>query len=297
MNRVAVGIMVHNEVHSLERLLTRVCAEAIPGWRLDPIVIVSSGSTDGSDEIVGAVAATDPRVRLITEPERTGKARAINRFLSVLPPHVDRCILLSGDVLPERGALAHLLAPLSRSGVGMTGGVVVPTNPKRGVVNRVVHVLWALHHEVASRRPKLGEMVAFRTGFGAIDGESPVDEASIEAAVERLGLDLVYVPGARVFNRGPSSLVELIAQRRRIWTGHSWLKRTAKYTVSTYCLRGLMRPVMALLRRHPSWAPYLILAGLIELWSRLLGTVDRVRGQRLPTIWRVLPSAKLRIGS
>jgi biofilm PGA synthesis N-glycosyltransferase PgaC len=297
MNRVAVGIMVHNEVHSLERLLTRVCAEAIPGWRLDPIVIVSSGSTDGSDEIVGAVAATDPRVRLITEPERTGKARAINRFLSALPPRVDRCILLSGDVLPERGALAHLLAPLSRSGVGMTGGVVVPTNPKRGVVNRVVHVLWALHHEVASRRPKLGEMVAFRTGFGAIDGESPVDEASIEAAVERLGLDLVYVPGARVFNRGPASLVELIAQRRRIWTGHLWLRRTTEYAVSTYYFRGLVRPVMALLWRHPSWAPYLVLAGLIELWSRLLGTMDRVRGQRLPTIWRVLPSAKLRIGS
>ncbi len=103
MIRSAIGIMVHNEVHNLPQLLAVVQAENTDGIQIDPIIVVSSGSTDGSDDAVRRAAASDPRIVLLTEPARAGKARAINRFLHALDPDIDRVVLLSGDVLPEVG--------------------------------------------------------------------------------------------------------------------------------------------------------------------------------------------------
>lgn len=287
--------MVHNEVHNLPQLLAAVQAEEHPNLRIDRIIVVSSGSTDGSNDAVQRTAATDPRIQLLTEPARTGKARAINRFLHALDSDIDRVVLLSGDVLPERGAVAHLLAGLDDPGIGMTGGRVIPTNPRRGWVHRTVHMLWMLHHQVATRQPKLGEMVAFRPSLGPIHPDSPVDEASIEAAVHERGLRLAYLPVARVFNRGPATWRELIAQRRRIWTGHNWLRDTTGYRVATYRFRDLIGPVLAVLRRRPHYLPLLLMAGTVELWARAQGALRLGVSDQLPTVWPVLPSTKGRL--
>jgi len=292
MNRTAIGIMVHNEAGNLPGLLDRLRAEKVPGTGIETIVVVSSGSTDGSDDIVEHAATLDPRVRLITEPQRQGKARAINRFLAALPADVNRCVLISGDVLPERGSISRLIAPLADAAVGMTGAQVIPTNPRKGTAHRIVHALWALHHTVACRQPKLGEMVAFRPAVGPLDPHTPVDEATLEAGVVAARQRLAYVPEARVFNRGPGTLRELIAQRQRIWTGHRWLRHRTGYAVATYRIRDLIRPALAHMLRHPASAPTLVLAAFIELWSRIRGTTAHWMDGRLPTVWPVLPTTK-----
>jgi GT2 family glycosyltransferase len=292
MKRAAIGVMVHDEAGNLPGLLDRLSAERVPGVALDPIVVVSSGSTDGSEAIVERAAIEDPRIRLVAEPRRRGKARAINRFLSTLPADVEGCVLISGDVLPETGAVEKLLAPLSDISVGMTGARVIPTNPRAGVAQRIVHTMWALHHAVASRTPKLGEMVAFRPDTGPIDPRTPVDEATLEASVVAAGLSLVYVSQAQVYNRGPATLRELVAQRRRIWAGHRWLRKQTGYAVATYRFRDLLGPALAHLYRQPRSAPALLLAALIETASRILGSVPRRGRDRLPTIWPVLPTTK-----
>jgi biofilm PGA synthesis N-glycosyltransferase PgaC len=289
MTRAAIGVMVHNEAGNLPRLLARLRSEEVPGTRLDPIIVVSSGSTDDSDVLAAHVAAQDHRVQLIREPERTGKARAINRFLTGLPADVDRCVLISGDVLPETGAIGHLFHALGEEDVGMTGAQVIPVNPRHGLASRVVHTLWAMHHVVATRQPKLGEMVAFETNLGPIDPSTPVDEATIEAQCVAHGKRLAYVPDARVYNRGPSTLGELIAQRQRIWQGHRWLAQNTGYAVATYHLSSLIKPTLRHLMSRPRDAPFVILAAGIELWSRLRGSLS---DQPLPTVWPRLPSTK-----
>jgi len=284
--------MVHNEAGNLPGLLDRLSSETVPGIALDPIVVVSSGSTDGSEAFVERAATGNPRIRLVCEPHRRGKARAINRFLSTLPDDVDCCVLISGDVLPETGAVAKLLSPLADPSVGMTGARVIPTNPRTGLAQRTVHTLWALHHAVASQTPKLGEMVAFRPSAGPIDPRTPVDEATLEARVVAAGQSLVYVAQARVYNRGPATLRELIAQRQRIWAGHRWLRQETGYAVATYRLRDLIGPALAHLWRRPGSIPILALAALIEAWSRMTGAFPRRGRASLPTVWPVLPTTK-----
>ena len=67
------------------------------------------------------------------------------------------------------------------------------------------------------------------------------------------------------------TLRELIAQRTRIWTGHQWLRQRTGYAVATYRIRDLIGPALTHLRVHPRSAPTLLLAALIELWSRSQG--------------------------
>lgn len=292
MGSVALGIMVHNEARNLEGLLSRLSRASCPGHRVDPIVVISSGSTDGSGEIARAWARRDARIRVIEEPARRGKAAAINRFLEVLPERTGLCVLISGDVLPEDDALAHLLAPFAHPSVGMTGARPRPTNPERGLLNRVVHFQWSVHHRVACRRPKLGELVAFRAVLERIPPESAVDEATLEALLVRRGYRLVYVPAARVHNRGPDNVREYLEQRRRIWVGHLWLWRRTGYRVSTFGPSDLWRPLAEELLSRPGRIPSAVVAGGLELVARVQGTRQHLFGGEDARAWPPLPSTK-----
>lgn len=287
MLRAALGIMAHNEAVNLHRLLGAL--SSLPA-QVDPILVVSSGSTDGTGSIARSHGARDPRIRVLEEPERKGKAAAINLFLDQLPPEVEVCVLVNGDLLPEGDAVPLLLEPFADPSVGMTGARPVPTNPATGWIHRVVRFQWDLHHRVALRRPKLGEMVAFRRGVPLLPEDTAVDEATLESHFAERGLRLVYVPDAVVHNRGPDRLSELLSQRSRIWAGHLHLRRERRYPVATYRLRDLALPLAHHLEDRPGDLPVALLAAVLEILARAWGTFGPPR--RNPALWPVLPSTK-----
>ena len=100
----SIGITIHNEERNIGRLLEVLRSQELESRGLGRVIVVSSGSTDRSDAIVAAVAADWPAVSLTTEPERRGKASAINRFLEEAGTSPDALVLMSGDVLPDRDA-------------------------------------------------------------------------------------------------------------------------------------------------------------------------------------------------
>ncbi len=289
--RVAVGVLVYNEAANLDRLLTAVRAATGDDLEVRAIVVVSSGSADASVPIARAHAARDGRVSVIDDPERRGKATAINQFLNAVPADIDACVLTGGDVLPLPGALAHLCAPLRSAGVGMTGAHPVPVNDGTRIIDRVVRLLWDLHDRLASRHAKMGELIAFRAGIPALDPSTAVDEAYLEAGFAARGERIVYVREALVENRGPGTLGELIEQRRRIWTGHYLLWRDTGYAVATMGPSRILAALAEQLREHPEdLGPAAVSAG-VELVARALGTLDAWRGKN-PTVWKRLASTK-----
>lgn len=288
MIRTEIGVMAHNEAANLPRLLVRLMTE--PGDH--HVHVISSGSTDGTNEIVQNLSQLYPRLSLTIEPSRRGKARAINRFLSTLSEDTERCVIISGDVLPRPGALAHLLAPLDDTQVQMTGARPCPTNPTHTLVDRIVHLQWTLHDRIARVRPKLGEMIAFRPPVDPLDPDTAVDEAAIEAQLTAEQGRLVYVPQAEVLNRGPRTWRDLLAQRERIWVGHLRLRRRTGYRVSTYRIQDLVGPALRLLIEQPRCLPEMVVGAGVEMVARMRGTIKhRILGQ-LPTVWPVLLSAK-----
>lgn len=289
MTRTEIGVIAHNEAGNLGRLIRRLIDE--PGDHR--VCIVSSGSTDGTDEIAQAWARRDDRIRAVIEPERRGKARAINRFLADVAPTTKQIVLVSGDVLPEHGALGRLLEPLAEPDVCMTGARPCPDNSKGSLIGLVVHFQWDLLDSISRQRPKLGEMVALKAPVLPINPDSIVDEAALEAQLTRTGSRLAYVAGARVQNRGPSTWSDLVAQRERIRIGHRQLQAATGYRVTTHRLVDLVLPTIRFLFRHPWKTPIALAAACVEVWAR----VQASRSKNHPSVWPKLESTRIRLGT
>src|SRR5688572_13835211 len=103
------GIVVptHNDGTNIGPLLHRLLEEPDVGQ----IVVVASGCADGTIPTVTAMAEQHPtQIRLYVERERSGKVSAVNFGLTQLRTPV--VVVVSGDVLPDRGAIAKVVKAL-----------------------------------------------------------------------------------------------------------------------------------------------------------------------------------------
>jgi biofilm PGA synthesis N-glycosyltransferase PgaC len=287
----AVGVMAHNEAASVAQCLRAVLDERDGEAKVPTVVVVVSGSTDGTVDHCLEVAATDSRVRVVVEPERSGKASAENIFLGLT--HEPIVALVGGDTLLAAGALTEMVNALAQPTVGMAGGRIVPTNARHGIANRLVHLMWTLHDEVSVRQPKLGEVVAFRRCFERIDVSSLTDEVTIERQVREAGLQLRYVRDAVVYNRGPRTLRDYLRLRARNNRGHVSVRAATGYAPATAQTGNQVRAAARLLTRRPASAPVVALAAVIEVFARAQARTPQK--STAPAMFAPIASAKGRI--
>jgi biofilm PGA synthesis N-glycosyltransferase PgaC len=308
-----VVVPTHNDGANIGPLVQRLLDEPCVG----EVLVVASGCDDATVAVACRFAHRAVPVHVYVEAARSGKTAAVNFG-------VGRCtlpaiVVVSGDVLPAPGAVDLLVAALDEPGVGMAGGRPVPVNRPSSVMGGAVHLLWRLHHRLALRQPKLGEMVALRAEAVVALPPTSVDEACFQARLEAAGWRSRYVPEAVVRNRGPGTVADFVQQRRQIHTGHLWLRRRERYTVPSLRLPVLGRELWAEL--HPrlprvrsapnprvrsglrprvrsgraalpaaTLAAALTAVGL-EAWSRLRARVDYLRGKETH-VWDMVASAK-----
>lgn len=295
--RFSAVVAAYNEEQSIGSMLRSLLSQKLKEGELTEVVVVASGCTDRTHEVVHQLAAEDRRVRLIVQDARLGKAAAVNAYLRERDPSADVTVFASADLLVQPGCLELFRLELSNNPrVGQVGARPVPVNERSTLLGKMVHFLWDLHHEVSLIDPKMGEMTAARSSLiTEIPETSAVDEASVEAIVVSQGYECRYVPGAVVINRGPDNLREFVLQRRRIAAGHYWLRETTGYSVSTLDSARIVR----LAARHMTFATpatdaaYLLAAG-IEAVSRGLGYFDFKR-HHSHHIWEIARSTKQRI--
>ncbi len=292
MIECCVATMAYNEEKNIGRMLEAVLAQKLDGVDITEIVVVASGCTDHTEEIVNQYAERDPHIRLLHQQERCGKSSAINLLLRNTA--ADVIVLVNADTIPAPEALDALVKPFEDDEVGMTGGHPVPLNDERTFMGYSAHLLWRLHHRVCLQCPKMGEMIAFRNFFHQIPPDSAVDEASIEPLIRGQGLRLCYVPGAIVYNQGPTTLEDFFRQRRRIYAGHTYVRETLGYRVAT--MKGLR--ILWLLLRHPEvrrdwryflWGPLVV---TLEVVARLRGALDYRLWKRKHTVWEIAETTK-----
>lgn len=282
--------MAHNEEVNIGRLLERVRESRLNGVEVSEIIVVASGCTDGTEGVVRRAAAADPRIRLISQPTREGKASAMNLFLD--QAQCDILILSSADLLPVEDALERLVAPFVDPEMGMTASRPVPVNDPATFMGFAAHLLWHLHHLInAEGGFKAGEMIAFRKVFTRIPPYTAVDEASVEPLVRGQGYAVRYEPGAIVFNKGPETVDDFLRQRRRIYAGHLEMQDRLGYSVST--MSG--RRIAGLLLRHMDWRPKQLFWTLrvvaLEMYGRYLGRQD-YKAHRSHTVWEIAATTK-----
>ncbi len=287
------GVIVptHNDGANIAPLLERVLSEPCVG---EVVVVASECNDETLPTVLETAARHEGRVRLYVEAVRSGKAAAINFGLE--QTRLPFVIIVSGDVLPEQGALPQLVRALGAPDVGLAGGRPVPVNHDTSIIGFAVHLMWRLHHRLALHQPKLGEMIAIREEAVISLPRTSVDEACFQALLESEGWKSVYVPTAIVANRGPGTARDFIKQRRQVHTGHLWLKRRQSYTVPSLRF-GLLVPELLhellddrrkLEPRRLAWTAATV---AMEACARSMARLDYLRGKE-KHVWDMVTSTK-----
>jgi cellulose synthase/poly-beta-1,6-N-acetylglucosamine synthase-like glycosyltransferase len=288
--RCSVGITAYNEEANIGRLLQAVIDQRLYEVEITEIIVVASGCTDRTEEIVAEYMHRDPRIRLYVQEQREGKTSAINLFLAHAGEKI--CVLESGDTLPREDTIDKMVRMFRDPAVGMTGAQKVAVNTPDHIVGLLSHLRLQMEHQLCLEIPRLGELIAFRKVFDQLPADVAMDEAFVEAFIIRRGMQVRYAPDAVVYSLGPETVSDFVRQRRRNYAGHLYLKDKYGYQVSslqnTRVLRIALEEVWGAIRLVGT----LGVLAVLETYSRILGAWDyRVR-KRKHVIWDMAWSTK-----
>jgi cellulose synthase/poly-beta-1,6-N-acetylglucosamine synthase-like glycosyltransferase len=281
--------MAHNEGANIGNLLAALVSQKTTSVTITEIIVVASGCTDDTQAIVDRWSNEDPRIHLLAQPVRGGKASAVNTFIRSASDKI--LVLCSADLLPHPDTIENLVLPFEDPEVGITSARPVPVNSPNHFTGFAAHLLWSLHDAINRRSFKAGELLAFRRVFERIPADTPVDEACIEPVIRGQGYSAFYVPTAVVFNKGPDHLAEFLAQRRRIYAGHLALRRQLGYKVSTLSSWDVSRIAANYVALHPETSLWSCGVFGLEALARLMGWMDYVRARDY-SVWPIAASTK-----
>lgn len=289
----SVGIMAYNEEDNIANAIDTILRPPLISGQITELIVVASGCTDQTTAIIAGIASDDPRVRLIVQERRVGKASAINLFIGAARSPV--LLMVSADVLVKDGTIDALLRHFQDPAVGMVGGHPIPVNDETTFLGQAVHLLWRLHDRLARQSPKLGEIVAFRNVVPSIPLDTAVDEISIQALITQLGYQLVYEPEAVIYNRGPATVGDFLRQRRRIHAGHLRIRQQQGYAASTMSVWRIGRALLgsgSFTTPRAAW--WTICTMGLEAAARGLGRYDFIRRQP-HHVWETATTTKRHI--
>lgn len=152
MPTVSIGVCAYNEERNIRACLDSIMLQSAK-FPIQEILIVSSGSTDGTDSIVRQFEERDARFRLLRQEKREGKNSAINEFLK--QANGELLVLVNADNRLDEGSLRYLLEPFEDETIGVCGGHPVPVNDKNSMIGFAVHMLWEMHHRISLVHPKI----------------------------------------------------------------------------------------------------------------------------------------------
>lgn len=289
---IAVGVMAYNEEGNIGLLLESLLNQTVDD-RITRVIVVASGCTDRTCEIVADYCARDQRVELVAEPERSGKIAAINQFMGMVTEPV--VVVSCGDLIFERSTIESLCRPFGDPRIGMTGAHPMPVNGGNGFAAFAVQLMWELHHRVAMHEPKMGELVAFRNVLSPLDPRALCDEISIETQIRAAGLEISYAPGATVRNLGPQTVREFFRQRCRWIAANYQVMSDYNASVSTMKPRLVIAATLAYLRDVRAPIHWITAVAAIEVAARTKAFIDYylLKSRQQYRVWAPIQSTKV----
>lgn len=302
-----VGICATDDGSSLQRLLDRISDEQLPpGCSISDVVIVVSGSTDGTDRIARLQCSRFRKI-VIVESRRHGKATAVNRIMGCMGGA--SLILINGDAVPEPGAVAALMTSLAYGGCAVVCGMPLPAEcTGRGLAKHASSFLWLLHNNTMEILRLHGESIHLTDEMMGINHQAlhklppgtVNDGAYIAARAQHYGQHVSFCREAVVSVSRPATIHGLAEQRRRILFGHMRVREMTGYHPATAEFKFLERPLLVLriiyrsLKECPEGLLILPLMLAVELSAFISAVRDRRSEVTTHEIWTRVENATWR---
>ncbi len=306
-HRFTIGICATDDSVNMARLLDLVSSDAIPeDCRITDVVVVVSGSSDGTDEIARTFT-TSLNLTVITEKARKGKSDAVNRIIqSMKGLHL---ILINGDALPDAGAISNMMEYMVDGKNAVICALPVPAETRCGAtVRHISSFLWSLHNTTMETLSRNGQQIHLTDEMIGLNSQALLplpegtvnDGAYIAARAQHYGQRVDYCSKARVFVSVPSNLRGLYRQRRRILFGHMLVRDMTGSSPGTFEFSFLRRPLLCLriitrtIVSCPEGLPVMPWILSIELLAMMGAFADRKSREHKHTVWTRVKNAAWR---
>jgi biofilm PGA synthesis N-glycosyltransferase PgaC len=267
---VSLVIPAYNEASVIAHKLENSLALDYPRAKLE-IVVISDGSTDGTNQLVARYA--DRGVRLLFEPPRRGKIAALNRAVPLT--HGEIIVFSDANAMLAPSALRQLVRNFADEQVACVGGEK-RVGGDRSTSARGESAYWRYESHlkrcdsaVGSAMGVAGELFAIRRArYTAVEQDSLIEDFVLSLRLVQAGWRVLFEPQAVAWEESSPSLAAEWQRRTRIAAGGFQ---------SIVRLTGMLNPRLGLpafqyfSHRVLRWlAPFFLLAALAAnalLWS------------------------------
>ena len=218
---VSVIVAAHNEEGVIERRLENLLALDYPADRVE-VVVASDASSDRTNALVEAVAAAEPRVRLLDCP-RGGKVAAQDRAVRETAGEVVAFSDANARWAPD--ALDELVATLADPEVGYVCGTLQLEDAEGG--NRE-GLYWRYELWLREQESRLGSVTGGNGSIYALRRDAYVEvdprwghDLAFPYRMVQDGRRAVYEPAARAFERPTPTNETEYARKVRMFE-HCW---------------------------------------------------------------------------
>lgn len=160
---VSIVIAAHNEAAHIGRRIENCLKLDYPADRLE-VIVVSDGSTDGTETVVANYA--NAGVRSVVLEERSGKAVALNH--GVAQAQGDIIVFTDARQQFERGAIRELVANFHDPEVGAVSGELILMEPSDGRRCHVAGLYWRYEKWVRKAESRLDSVIGATGAIYAI---------------------------------------------------------------------------------------------------------------------------------
>jgi poly-beta-1,6-N-acetyl-D-glucosamine synthase len=233
---VSVVMVVRNEERVLREKLKNLLKLDYPADLYD-VVVVSDGSTDGTENILRD--CDDPRLRVLLNPVSLGKACGLNDGIKM--SHGELVMFTDARQKIESGALRVLAENFADPEVGCVSGALMLGDPELGEAAEGMGLYWQVEKKMRTLESASGSMVGVTGALYATRRElltsvpegMILDDVYVPAQVARQGKRVVLEPGARAWDVADLGAGREFARKVRTLSGNYQLLQLAPWILSS----------------------------------------------------------------
>lgn len=221
--RVTVLTAAYNEAAYIATTVLNKLEQDYPKELLD-VIVISDGSTDGTDDIVRSLGS---RVRLLRQQPRAGKTAALNLALA----HADGEIVVFSDAnsMYGPGAIRQLVSNFADTAVGYVTGKMVYVNNDGSLVGDGCSAYMRYENWLRRQEARFGSVIGVDGGIDAVRKElyepmrpDQLPDFVLPLRIAARGIRVVYEPRALLYEAALTKRDDEYRMRVRVGLRALW---------------------------------------------------------------------------